>query len=110
MGALIILKVTQSSTSSSFLNQLTFPSYDGGCLAVIDKLSVSSVKPWDRPTFEYSSMKPSPSDDILFGSLIPEGNRYLVVVEDLYVVALDLFRRVPSVNTDGLILPCCGLS
>ena len=27
----------------SYLNQLTLPSYDGGCLAVIDKLSVSSV-------------------------------------------------------------------
>ena len=34
---------TQSSTSSAYLNQLTFPSYDGGCLAVIDKFSVSSV-------------------------------------------------------------------
>ena len=38
-----IVIVTQSSTSSSYLNQLTFPSYDGGCLAVIDKFSVSSV-------------------------------------------------------------------
>ena len=38
------------------------------------------------------------------GHLIFEGNRYFVVVEDLYVVVLDLFRRVPSVNTDGLIL------
>ena len=33
-----------------------------------------------------------------------EGNRHLVVVEDLYVVALDLFRRVSSVNADGLIV------
>ena len=35
--------VVMSSTSSSYLNELTFPSYDGGCLAVIDKFSVSSV-------------------------------------------------------------------
>ena len=34
-----VVMVTQSSTSSSYLNQLTFPSYDGGCLAVIDKFS-----------------------------------------------------------------------
>ena len=45
-----MVKVTQSSTSSSYLNQVVFPSYDGGCLAVIDKFSVSSVKPDDRPT------------------------------------------------------------
>ena len=36
--------------------------------------------------------------------LLPEGNRYLVVVQNLYVVALHLFRGVPSVNTDGLTL------
>ena len=51
LGASIV-KVTQSSTSSSYLNQLTLLSYDGGCLAVINKLIVSSVKPWGRPTFE----------------------------------------------------------
>ena len=43
LGASTVVIVTQSSTSSSYLNQLTFPSYDGGCLTVIDKLSVSSV-------------------------------------------------------------------
>ena len=43
LGASTAVIVTQSSTSSSYLNQLTFPSCDGGCLAVIDKLSVSSV-------------------------------------------------------------------
>ena len=43
LGASTVVMVTQSSTSSSYPNQLTFPSYDGGCLAVIDKLSVSSV-------------------------------------------------------------------
>ena len=43
LGASTVVIVTQSSTSSSYLNQLAFPSYDGGCLAVIDKLSVSSV-------------------------------------------------------------------
>ena len=43
LGASTVVIVTQSSTSSSYLNQLTFPSYDSGCLAAIDKLSVSSV-------------------------------------------------------------------
>ena len=43
LGASTVLIVTQSSTSSSYLNQLSFPSYDGGCLVVIDKLSGSSV-------------------------------------------------------------------
>ena len=43
LGASMVAKVTQSSTSSSYLSQLTLPSYDGGCLAGIDKLSVSSV-------------------------------------------------------------------
>ena len=42
LGASTVVMVTQS-TSSSYLNQLTFPSYDGGCLAVTDKFSVSSV-------------------------------------------------------------------
>ena len=42
-------------------------------------------------------------------SLILEGNRYLVVVEDLYAVAPDLFRRVPRVNADGWIYPESGL-
>ena len=43
LDASTVVMVTQSSTSSSYLNQLTFPSYNGGCLAVIDKFSVSSV-------------------------------------------------------------------
>ena len=43
LDASTVVIVTQSSTSSSYLNQLTFPSYDGGCLAAIDRLSVSSV-------------------------------------------------------------------
>ena len=68
-GNFWMVKVTQSSTSSSYPNRLTFPSYGGDCLAVIDKLSVSSVKPDDRPTLELASTKPSPSDDILFGFL-----------------------------------------
>ena len=52
LSALMVVKVAQSSTSSSYLSQLTFPSNDGGSLAVIDKLSVSSVKPEDRPTLK----------------------------------------------------------
>ena len=40
LDASIVVKVTQSSTSSSYLNQLTLPSYDGGCLAVIDRASL----------------------------------------------------------------------
>ena len=44
-SSLGVVIVTQSSTSSSYLNQLTFPSHDGGCLAVIDELNVSSVWP-----------------------------------------------------------------
>ena len=60
----------------------------------------------------FASIKPSPSDDILFGSLrktrsattieahclwnlILEGNRYLVVEDgSLFGRSLDLFRRV----------------
>ena len=47
---------------ASYLTQLTFPSCDGGCLAAMDKLSVSSVEPDGRPALEYASMK---ADDIL---------------------------------------------
>ena len=93
----MVVKVTQSSASSSYLSQLTFLSYGGGCLAVIDKFSISSVKPWDRPALGSASLK-------LSRYLILEGNRYLAVVEDIFVVALELLRRVPSVNSDGLIL------
>ena len=64
LGASTAVIVTQSSTSSSYLNHLIFPSYDGGCLAVIGKLSVSSVWPDDLAILEQASMKPSPSDDI----------------------------------------------
>ena len=45
-----VVNVVQSSTRTSYLSQL--PSYDGGCLAVIDKLNVSSVKPVGRPALE----------------------------------------------------------
>ena len=44
-----MVNVVQSTTSSSYLNQLSFGSYDGGCVAVIDKLTVSSIKPVGRP-------------------------------------------------------------
>ena len=46
LGASTVVMVTQSSTSSSYLNQLTLPSYDGGCLAVIDKFSAYSLDFW----------------------------------------------------------------
>ena len=73
--------VTQSSTSSSYLNQQTFPSYNGGCSAVIDKLSVSGVP-------------------------IPEGNWYPVVVEVVVLVSGSIPERVQHTNMDDWRMDC----
>ena len=37
---------------SKCLSQLTFPSHNGGCLAVVDKMRVSSAQPVGRPALE----------------------------------------------------------
>ena len=76
------------------------------------------MKPVDRPALEKASVKPSPSEDISYGSMrddphryhkegwnqgtLSRRNRYLVVTG--YDRPLGLFHTMISVNRDGLYL------